>query len=87
MPLNLECQNKTKGMQSCFFIGVSMGGQRSFFCQVLLQIWLVAAVNSVESSSRKMINKFGSMKPIVREVGADSSNSNELGLLEWILED
>ena len=35
--------------------------------------------NSVESSRGKVIEKFGSMKPIVREVGADSSNSNELG--------
>ena len=28
MPLNLEYQNKTKGMRSCLFVGVSMGGQR-----------------------------------------------------------
>ena len=31
MPLSLECQNEIKGMQSCFFIGVSMGGRGGFF--------------------------------------------------------
>ena len=73
MPLNLECQNKTKAMRSCFLLGCKWEGRGGFLCQGLLQIW---QLNSVESSSGKVI---GSMRPIVREVGADSSNSNELG--------
>ena len=36
-------------------------------------------LNSVESSGGKVFEKFGSMKPIVREVCADSSDSNKLG--------
>ena len=79
MPLNLECQNKTKGMRSCFFVGVSIGGQKRLSVKGCYRSGLLLQFNSVESFSGQVIEKFGSMKQIVREVGADSSNSNELG--------
>ena len=40
---------------------------------------LLQQFSSVESSIGKVVEKSGSMKPIVRKVGADSSNSNKLG--------
>ena len=63
-------------MRSCFFLEVSIGGQSKVFSvKVCYRFGLFLPFNSVESW-REVIYKFGSMKPIVREVGAESFNSN-----------
>ena len=79
MPLNLECQNKKKVCDPVYLSGCQWEGRGGFLCQACYRSGLLLQFNSVESSSGKVFKKFGSMKPVVREVCADSSNSNKLG--------
>ena len=59
--------------------GVNRRAEEAFSVKGCYRSGLLLQFNFVESSSGNVIEKFRSMKPIVREVGADSSNSNELG--------
>ena len=67
--------------------GVNGRAEESFSVKACYRSGLLLQFNFIESSSGKVFEKFGSMKPIVREVCADSSNSNKFVILEWILED
>ena len=79
-------QNKRYAIQ---FIcrGVNGRAEEAFSVKACYRSGLLLQFNSVESSGGKVLEKSGSMKPIVGEVGADSSNSNKFEFLEWILED
>ena len=53
--------------------------EEAFSVKACYRSGLLLQFNSVESSSGKVVEKSGSMKPIIREVDADSSNSDKLG--------
>ena len=59
--------------------GVNGRAEEAFSVKACYRSGLLLQFNFVESSGGKVVEKSGSIKPIVREVGEHSSNSNKLG--------
>ena len=69
-------QNK-KVCDPVYLLGVNGRAEEAFSVEACYKSGLLLQFNSVESSGGKVVEKSESMKPIVREVGADSYLQNK----------
>ena len=61
-------------------LGCQIGGQRGLsLSRIATDLACCCSLTLLNPLAEKVIEKFGSMEPIVREVGLDYSNLNELG--------
>ena len=74
-----NAKTKQKVCDPVYLFGCQWEGKEAFSVKACYRSGLLLQFNSVESSGGKVVEKSGSMKSIVREVGADSSDSNKLG--------